>query len=143
MEEKDIPSVCLIENLSFPSPWHESTFRVEVHNRPISFPYVIVHKEIKSVIGYIIYWHIKEEVHINNIAVHPDFRRKGIAETVLREILTSIEKDGATFVTLEVRPSNFAALALYKKLGFEVFGVKRDYYLKPREDALILGKQIV
>jgi len=143
MEEEDIPSVCFIENLSFPRPWHESTFRGEIYNQPISFPLVLVEREAKDIIGYIIYWHIKDKVHINNIAIHPDFRRRGIAESVLREILTHIEREGAAFVTLEVRPSNFPAISLYNKLGFKVLGIKKDYYSKPREDALILGKQLL
>ena len=143
MEEADLPSVCAIENLSFPTPWHETIFRGEIHNLPISYPYVMVHKAEKRVIGYVIYWKIKEEVHINNIAVHPDFRRIGIAKEVLRQILTKIEEEGAKFVTLEVRPSNKAALALYRKLGFSPLGLRENYYLKPREDALILGKSLL
>jgi ribosomal-protein-alanine N-acetyltransferase len=142
MEEEDLPSVCAIENLSFPSPWQETIFRGEIHNIPISYPYVMVHKTDQRLIGYVIYWKIREEVHINNIAVHPDFRRKGIAKYVLREILAKIKKEGVRFVTLEVRPSNKAALSLYRKLGFQAFGVRENYYLKPREDALILGKSL-
>ena len=103
----------------------------------------MVHKAEKRVIGYVIYWKIMEEVHINNIAVHPDFRRKGIARYVLREILAKVEKEGARFITLEVRPSNKAALSLYRKLGFNPLGLRRDYYLKPKEDALILGKSLL
>lgn len=143
MEEEDLRSVCGIENLSFPSPWHETIFRGEIHNIPISYPYVMVHKANQRVIGYVIYWKIKEEVHINNIAVHPDFRRKGIARYVLREILAKVEKEGAKFVTLEVRPSNKAAISLYRRLGFQALGVRKEYYLKPKEDALILGKSLI
>ena len=143
MEEEDLRSVCAIEKLSFPSPWQETIFLGEIHNIPISYPYVMVHKNDQSVIGYVIYWKIREEVHINNIAVHPDFRRKGIARYVLREILDKVKKEGVRFVTLEVRPSNKAALSLYRKLGFQAFGVRENYYLKPREDALILGKSLL
>ena len=78
METRDIPSVIEIERQSFPNPWHESTFRGEIQHRPISFPMVIVHNTLNKVIGYIIFWVIGEEAQINNIAIHPDFRRMGI-----------------------------------------------------------------
>lgn len=142
MEEKDIPYVLAIERVSYPNPWHEMTFIGEIHNKPISFPWVIVHKEEKKIIGYVILWHIKKEVQISNIAVHPDFRRKGIGEAVMRQVLAQVEREGAKFVSLEVRPSNFAAANLYQKLGFEILGIRKDYYHNPKEHALIMGKRL-
>jgi len=139
MEEEDIPFVYEIERLSFPNPWHESTFLGEIQNQPISFPFVIVHSQQKKVIGYIILWHIRDEVQINNIAIHPDFRRKGIGEAVMRKVLDQMAREKAKFVFLEVRPSNIAAFSLYRKLGFKVLGIRKDYYTHPREDALLLG----
>ena len=139
MEEKDIPSVLAIERLSFPNPWKESTFRGEIHHYPISRPSVIVHSEIQRVIGYIIYWQIGEDVQINNIAVHPDFRRMGIGEHVLRLVIEEVRWRGAKFISLEVRPSNAAALHLYKKIGFRLTNVRRNYYMNPPEDAFVLG----
>jgi len=143
MEEDDLPLVCAIESLSFSNPWHESIFRGEIYNQPISFPFVIIHKDLKRVIGYILFWQLKEEVHINNIALHPDFRRRGIGEAVLRKMLNRVQREGAKFVSLEVRPSNLAALGLYRKLGFKIIGRRKDYYLTPREDAVILGKYLL
>ncbi len=142
MEEGDIPFVYEIEKLSFPNPWHESTFRGEIQNRHISFPYVIVHSQEKKVIGYIIFWQVKDEVQINNIAIHPDFRRKGLGEAVMRKVLELVRRENAQFVFLEVRPSNAAAFSLYKKLGFKVLGIRKDYYSRPREDALVLGLRL-
>ena len=142
MEEGDLPSVCAIEQLSFTNPWQENTFRGEIHNHPISFPHVIVHKLYKKVIGYILYWHLREEVHINNVAIHPDFRRQGIGEAVLHKVLAQVQSEGAQYVVLEVRPSNVAALTLYKKLGFEFLGARKNYYFMPQEDAVILGKRL-
>ena len=142
MEEEDIPFVYEIEKLSFPNPWHESTFRGEIQNRHISFPYVIVHSQEKKVIGYIIFWQVKDEVQINNIAIHPDFRRKGLGEAVMRKVLELVRRENAQFVFLEVRPSNAAAFSLYKKLGFKVLGIRKDYYSRPREDALVLGLRL-
>ncbi len=140
MEEEDISAVLEIENLSYPNPWREMTFRGELYNRPVSFPFVMVHKYQRKVIGYVIFWCIKERAMINNIAVHPDFRRMGVAEAVMRQVLDQIKKAGANLVTLEVRPSNVAARSLYKKLDFEVLGVRENYYHDPPEDALIMGK---
>ncbi|UCE21296.1 MAG: ribosomal protein S18-alanine N-acetyltransferase [Candidatus Aminicenantes bacterium] len=140
MEEEDVSAVVEIENLSYPNPWREMTFRGELYNQPVSFPFVMVHKYQRRIIGYVIFWCIKERAMINNIAVHPDFRRMGVAEAVMRQVLDQIKKAGANLVTLEVRPSNAAARSLYKKLDFEVLGVKANYYHNPPEDALIMGK---
>jgi ribosomal-protein-alanine N-acetyltransferase len=139
MEEKDLASVLKIEELSFPNPWHESTFRGEIQHRPISFPLVVVHSALNKVIGYIIFWLIGEEVQVNNIAVHPDFRRLGIGEQVLCQVIEMVKWRGANFIGLEVRPSNLAALAMYKKIGFRMLGVRKNYYTNPPEDAFVLG----
>ncbi len=139
METRDLRSVLEIEELSFPHPWNESTFRGEIQHRPISFPLVIVHSTLNRVIGYIISWVIGEDVQINNIAIHPDFRRMGVGEQVLRQVIEQVRFRGARLITLEVRPSNPAALALYKKLGFKLLGIRKGYYTIPPEDALILG----
>jgi ribosomal-protein-alanine N-acetyltransferase len=143
MEEKDLASVLEIEHLSFPNPWHESTFRGEIQHRPISFPLVIVHEMLGRVIGYIIFWSIGEDVQINNIAVHPDFRRLGIGERVLRHVIAEVQVRGARLITLEVRPSNTAAMTLYKKLGFRMMGIRKGYYTLPPEDAIVLGLHLI
>lgn len=140
MEEKDLPSVIEIENLSYPNPWRPSAFEGEIANRPVSNPYVIVYRPLDRVIGYIIYWRIKREIQISNIAVHPDFRQRGIGERSLRQILNEAARKSVRFAFLEVRPSNSVARALYEKLGFEVLGIRRGYYRNPPEDALVMGK---
>ncbi len=140
MEERDLSAVLEIENLSYPNPWREMTFRGEIQNAAISFPYTIDHKYQQRVIGYIIFWVVKDRAQINNIAIHPDFRRMGVAEAVMRQVLDFMPRAGVELATLEVRPSNVAARSLYKKLGFELLWVRQNYYNNPREDALILGK---
>jgi len=139
MKESDIPVVHVIEGLSFSNPWSDATFRGEVQNKGISFPVVIVHEPDQSVAGYIIYWHIRDEVQINNFALHPDFRGRGIGEAALTVILKEVRGKGATFVTLEVRPSSMPAVSLYRKLGFKVLGTRKDYYSNPVEDAYVMG----
>lgn len=143
LEAKDLSAVCEIENLSFSNPWPESAFIGEIHNLQISFPFAIIHRVSKKLIGYILYWHIKEEVQISNFAIHPDFRRKGLGEAVLKIILKKLHKQGAKFIFLEVRPSNTAARSLYKKLEFQVLKIRKNYYSNPLEDALIMGKHLV
>jgi ribosomal-protein-alanine N-acetyltransferase len=142
MEEKDLPFVMRIERLCFSHPWRESSFKGEINNHQISHPYVIVHRPVEKVIGYVIFWLLAEEAQISNIAVHPDFRRRGVGETVLKQTLEIILRFGAKYVVLEVRPSNFFARLLYRKFGFETLGIREDYYKDPVEDALVLIKHL-
>ncbi len=142
MREEDLSEVLSIENSSFPNPWRDLTFLGEIRNQSISFPLVVVHSLHKRVIGYIIFWKIFEDVQINNIAVHPDYRRLGIGRAVLEGIIEQMRKEGAKNMTLEVRPSNVAALTLYKKLGFRPLSIRKGYYTNPDEDALVLGLRL-
>ena len=142
MREDDLAFVMEIEHLSFPQPWRLSTFIGEIGNYPISIPFVIIHSPNERIMGYVILWFIQEEVQISNFAIHPDFRKKGVGEAVLRDILDKVTKEGAEVIFLEVRPSNHAARSLYEKLGFQILGIKKNYYLSPVEDALIMGKNL-
>jgi ribosomal-protein-alanine N-acetyltransferase len=142
MKEGDLPFVLEIENVSFPNPWHEMTFRGEICNQPISSPFVIVFKPQNKIIGHLVFWQIKKQMQINNIAIHPDFRRMGIAEAVMHKVLSEIRMGEVEFVTLEVRPSNIAARFLYNKLGFDVLGIKENYYHNPPEPAIVMGKKL-
>lgn len=142
MEERDLPFVMQIERLCFTNPWKEASFKGEIENYPISFPKVIVHRPDEKVIGYVIFWLLAEEAQISNIAVHPDYRRQGIGEAVLKETLVTIRKFEAKYVVLEVRPSNFPARILYSKFGFETLGLRRNYYKDPAEDAMVLIKHL-
>ena len=139
MAAADLPEVMAIEQASFPNPWHEVTFRGEIQNEGISFPLVAVERIKKTVVGYVIYWRIQDEIQINNIAVRPDFRGLGIGEAIMREVLDREHATGAVLASLEVRISNAPARSLYEKLGFEAIGLRKDYYTNPVEDALILG----
>jgi len=139
MREGDLPEVRTIETLSFSNPWSDNTFRGEIQNTSVSYPMVVVEKPGDRVVGYIIYWHVREDVQVNNIAVHPDLRRRGIGEALMRHVIEKVRANGATFMTLEVRPSNAAAVTLYQRLGFEVLGTRKNYYTNPDEDAYLMG----
>ena len=93
----------------------------------------------EEVVAYIVYWQIRDDVQINNVAVHPDHRGLGLGEAMMRYAIAKVRAAGASFVTLEVRQSNTAAVTLYKKLGFEILGARKNYYTKPDEDAHVMG----
>ena len=139
MKMGDLDEVMAIERLSFSHPWLETTFQGEIQNDGISFPLVAVHRVQKRIVGYVLYWKIRDDVQINNIAVHPDFRRFGMGEAMLRDVLLRTKCEGAVFVSLEVRVSNAAARALYEKFGFKPLAVRKNYYTYPDEDALVLS----
>jgi ribosomal-protein-alanine N-acetyltransferase len=145
MREGDLPAVRAIETLSFSNPWSDNTFRGEIQNISISSPMVVVRKPGNPVVAddpvvaYIVYWQIRDDVQINNVAVHPDHRGLGLGEAMMRYAIAKVRAAGASFVTLEVRQSNTAAVTLYKKLGFEILGTRKNYYTKPDEDAHVMG----
>ena len=139
MKDADLPAVRAIEMVSFSNPWSETTFRGEIQNTSISYPLVVVRKPGDEVIAYIIFWHIRDDVQVNNIAVHPECRGLGLGEALMRFAIAKVREAGAAFMTLEVRPSNTPAVQLYRKLGFEVLGTRKNYYTRPDEDAYVMG----
>lgn len=139
MREEDLPEVIAIEKQCFSNPWGKDTFRGEIQNRAISFPMVAVHRQERKIVGYIIFWLIGDEAQINNVAVHPDYQGQGYGEMIMKYALDQLRSFGTHFVTLEVRVSNTRAFNLYKKLGFAVLGVRKEYYSNPTEDACVMG----
>jgi ribosomal-protein-alanine N-acetyltransferase len=139
MTRDDLPEVLGIERSSFPNPWPPSTFEGEIQNIGLSFPLVAVDEGTGRIAGYCIYWVIRDEVQINNIAVHPDYRRRRIAEDMLRGIFAGLEKQNVHSVLLEVRDGNRPARTLYDKLGFKTIGRRKDYYTQPAEDAVVMA----
>ena len=142
MRERDLPFVMEIERLSFPNPWKESSFRGEIANLHISYPNVIIYRPQDKIIGYIIFWLVADEAQISNLAVHPDFKRLGIGDTILKQVLITMRRMQAKQVILEVRPSNLSARTLYEKNGFTLLGIRRGYYQDPPEDALVMSKSL-
>jgi len=139
MKTEDIPSVLEIERLSFTNPWSRETFVGEIQNDIISFPLVLIEKPESRLVGYLVYWRIHDDVQINNIAVHPDYRGRGFGEAMLRSLIKNLKKEEVTFISLEVRCSNTPAISLYRKFGFEVIGKRTGYYTNPDEDAYIMA----
>jgi ribosomal-protein-alanine N-acetyltransferase len=140
MLNADLAEVLSIEHQSFSNPWLESTFRGEIQNVGISHPIVAVERATGAIIGYVIYWLVQDEVQINNVAVHPDFRRRHVGEAMMNKILEDALAKGGRYAVLEVRLSNVAARMLYEqKLGFVFLDIRSAYYTNPTEDALVLG----
>lgn len=141
MNVADLPVVLEIDQLSFPIPWSERTYRFELSEYRDSNLHVAEVNEdgTKRIVGYIGYWFILDEAHISTIAVHPEFRQLGIAEKMLRTSLTEIREKGTLIVTLEVRKSNEAAVLLYQKFGFDIVGTRPRYYRDNNEDAHIMA----
>jgi ribosomal-protein-alanine N-acetyltransferase len=154
MEVADIPQVIEIDKFSFPLPWSERSYRHELtQNKQSHFFSMCLAESTKDwswlkhfwqrttqrhVIGYAGIWMILDEVHINTIAIHPDYRGHGLGEQLLVHILRYAIAHEMILATLEVRPSNVAALGLYRKYGFEEVGRRKRYYRDNGEDAILL-----
>jgi ribosomal-protein-alanine N-acetyltransferase len=138
-EEGDVVEIIAIERDSFPTPWSENIFRNEMTS-PTSKMLVsrTVERKGGCVSGYIVYWRIDDEIHLHNIAVRRDMRRKRIAFRLLAEAIRRSRLEGARWVTLEVRRSNLPAQKMYEKFGFFVKGIRPGYYTDTKEDALIM-----
>ncbi len=135
LKERDIARLSELEKELFSDPWPERSFRNELKNSKISFSYVL--EDDNQIIAYLIAWCYAGEVHIGNIAVDKTFRRRGLAERLLKHLFQECGDYEEAF--LEVRESNRAAVALYLKMGFEILGVRRSYY-SDGENALIMQK---
>jgi ribosomal-protein-alanine N-acetyltransferase len=140
MRRDDLAQVLPIERQSFNNPWPETTFLGEIQNIGLSYPMVAAIQPGGEIIGYVLYWLVGDEMQINNVAVHPDWRRCGLGEKMLRAALDLAKNAGAATAVLEVRQSNLAARTLYeRKLGFGFLAIREDYYTGPTEDAIVLG----
>ncbi len=125
-----------IENRSFSDPWTCKQFKGEINN---PFSRLLVLAEDKKVAAYICFWLITDELHLMNIAVHPDKRNMGLGTCLLRMMLDRGIRHNAKTAWLEVRPSNLQAISLYTKAGFTEIGHRPNYYADNHEDAIIMA----
>ncbi len=133
----DVPQVAEIDRLSFSLPWPERSFRFEVTENPASRGWVA--EMAGRLAAMLVLWLIVDEAHIATIAVHPDFRRRGLGERILLHALAAARDEGGRRAFLEVRAGNVAAQAMYKKYGFVVDGTRPKYYRDNNEDALLMS----
>lgn len=138
----DLDAVLAIEHESFTNPWTREMYLAELDNREVSYCFVVRGDE-GHVIGFCSFWRVLDELHINNLAVTPEFRGRGAGTALLEHVLRHGRQLGARRATLEVRRSNEAARRLYERLGFVLAGVRRGYYTNPSEDALVLWKESI
>jgi ribosomal-protein-alanine N-acetyltransferase len=142
MKEEDIDAVFEIETVSFPHPWKKKQFEEELKSDHSHILLATVdHSGKEKVVGYICWWTVADEIHILNLASHPDFRRQGVATTLLNVLLHYAEEKEINIATLEVRRFNTPALQLYKKFGFTVKGIRKGYYPEG-EDAVVMEREI-
>ncbi len=137
MTADDISQVAEIERQIFSIPWSEKAFKDSMESDNTIY---IVAKEDNNVAGYAGMYLSFEEGNITNVAVNPSSRRKGIGEKIVRDILNRAYEKGVRDVFLEVRETNSAAIALYEKIGFKEEGIRKNFYEKPKENALIMWK---
>ncbi len=135
MSKLDIPQAIEIEKASFSVPWTRAMFISELKN-PLCLYYAA--KENEKLLGYAGMLSILDEGYVNNIAIAPQERLRGIGTLLMITLIKTAHCLSLTFLTLEVRQSNRAAISLYSKLGFTKSGIRRGYYERPGEDAVLM-----
>lgn len=162
----DVPAVAALEKMIFSMPWSAHAFEYELRYNPMAYFSVVRLKnpnagqgeqdspkgqrentsEVspeRQILGYGGFWLILDEAHICTLAVHPNWRRRGIGELLLTHLIDQAMKLHAAVLTLEVRVSNLAAQRLYQKYGFVAAGLRKRYYSDNNEDALIMTTQLI
>jgi ribosomal-protein-alanine N-acetyltransferase len=139
LEAGDLDAVEEIERTSYPTPWSRAMFAAELQKS--SSLAIGAYHETGELVGYAIVSRYVDAWHVMNIAVVPEFRRRGIARSLLERLFEVTAADPRRGYTLEVRVSNADAIRLYERLGFEARGLRRGYYTDNREDALIMWRE--
>lgn len=139
MAEADLAAVLRIERASFAVPWTPATF-LGLLRRPDA--HLLVAETDAALVGYAAVWIVLEQAELGDIAVADGWRRQGIGSRLLQAVLELVERHGVRELFLEVRVSNDEAQRLYARHGFAEVGRRRNYYARPREDALVLRRWI-
>jgi [ribosomal protein S18]-alanine N-acetyltransferase len=142
MKMADLQEVVNLEEITGLNRWGYDAYRRELQKNPNSI--MLVARNLRpgpSAIGFFAGWVVEDELHVNNIATHPAFRNMGIGQSLLESAISEARMRGVLFVLLEVRASNEPAQALYRKLGFNFVGRRKDYYRSPTEDAFVMKRE--
>jgi len=137
--QSDLDAVVELEARCFTNPWTREMLARELAQRDVAYVFVLRLPQV-PVAAFCTCWIIRDELHINTLAVDPAYRRRGVATRLMQGVIAEAARRGAMRATLEVRASNRAARLLYERLGFRVTATRRAYYTQPDEDALILWK---
>ena len=135
MKENDLSQVCTIEDETFSTPWDEKSFLDSINHKDRIY---LVAKEDEKVLGYCGMWNSIDEGQITNVAVKEENRNKKIGYNMLKALINEGKNNNLKSFVLEVRVSNDKAINLYHKLGFKDCGIRKGYYSKPKEDAIIM-----
>ena len=136
---EEISTIAELEKICFSDPWSAESISSELDNR---LSYWLVAEESGKVVGYVGSQSVLDSADMMNIAVAPEYRRLGIGNALIEALVTYLRNKSIRFLLLEVRVSNTSAIELYRKLGFQQVGKRPRYYHNPREDALILRKEL-
>ena len=138
MDATHVAQIAELEKICFSDPWSLNSVTYELTN-PLSTWFVAADGD--KVVGYIGSQSVMDEADIMNVAVSPEYRRKGIAQGLIDTLVKALQEKGVVCLFLEVRASNESAINLYDKNGFLQVGRRKNYYHNPKEDALILRKE--
>lgn len=134
----DIDAIVRVENACFSTPWSIDAIKHEICENKLA-DFMIACDEENNIIGYIGIWTLLDECQINRIAVMPEKRKIGIGKTILNHVIELTRDMGVKSWYLEVRESNTAAQALYRNAGFSSVGTRKNYYINPVEDAVLMS----
>ncbi len=140
MTHEDMPAVIDLEQAAFRNPWSPELLRRELDHDWSTI--LLVEDPLpdgrRRLLGLAIFWIVQDEVHVLNVATAPEHRRRGVGRAVMHEVLARGRQRCCSLATLEVRRSNEAAIGLYKSLGFRSVGVRPNYYVDEKEDAIVM-----
>jgi [ribosomal protein S18]-alanine N-acetyltransferase len=140
MVAADLDTVLAIERTSFTMPWTMDTFRGLLRRSDADL--FVAERVGGPVVAYAVVWMVMDQAELGDIAVAPDWRRRGLARRLMDTVLDHARRRGVREIFLEVRPSNHEARRLYERYGFVEVGRRRNYYSQPREDALVLRRRV-
>jgi ribosomal-protein-alanine N-acetyltransferase len=139
MTMADIDEIMVIERSAYRIPWSQGFFLQELQ---VTCARSILAELNGKIIGYILYWLLPDMIDIHNVAIHVDYRRRGIARLLLAQVLAQAGAQLISRVTLEVRKSNLPAQRLYESFGFVATGLRKGYYSDNGEDALAMTLEV-
>lgn len=139
MTKDDVDAVYIVEENCFVDPWSKESIRKELKNNLARY---LVAQLDNKIVGYVGVWFVVDEGHITNVAVHSDYRGKKIGDKLVKEMVELCKENNIIAMTLEVRASNTVAQNLYRKYGFKMGGIRKEYYSDNKEDAIIMWNQL-
>lgn len=141
LSEQDLEEVLRLERLSFSDPWSREAFRQEIRQAARG-GYSRVLRRGREILAYSVAWFVADEGHLANLAVSPEHRRFGLARRLMDDLISEGERRGAHLLWLEVRVSNEPAIRLYRSYQFRPVSIRKGYYSRGREDALVMCRDV-